>query len=184
MIVMGIDASLRSTGITVSDYDVVENKFFDDQFYIITPHITKKQSQDKNITYIEYEKTTDKTTTLRNYIDELRVLLHRHHPQIVMLEDIPFMKGSRSVVDLALLNGAIRCLCYIEGISVYVVNNMTWKKTLIGNGAADKDFTVMNFCGLNPIFSPYTTKEINDIADSFFICRYLWYIPSTQNNAI
>ena len=176
---MGIDASFRSTGITVSDYDVMSNKFHNDQFYIITPHITKKQSSDPNIFYIEYSKTDDKTETLKNYIDELRVLFHRHHPQIVVIEDIPFMSGSRSVVDLALLNGAIRCLCYLENILVYAVNNMTWKKTLLGNGAADKDFTVMNFCGLNPIFSPYTTKEINDIADSFFICRYLLYIPLT-----
>lgn len=176
---MGIDASLRSTGITVSDYDVVENKFSDDQFYIITPHITKKQSSDPNINYVEYSKTDDKTETLKNYIEQLRILIRWHQPEIVILEDIPFMKGSRSVVDLALLNGAIRCLCFLENVSVHLVNNTTWKKTLIGNGAADKDFTVMNFCGLNPTFAPYTTKEINDIADSFFICRYLWYIPST-----
>ena len=176
MVIIGIDASLRSTGITVSDYNPQTGNFSNDRFFIITPHTTKSQSQNTDIKYIEYHKTENKTETINNYIDVLQTLLFAYEPEIVIVEDIPYLSGSRSVVDLAILNGAIRTLSHMNNIDIYAVNNMTWKKELIGNGGADKDFTVMNFVGLNPSFSKYTTKQINDVADSFFICRYYWKI--------
>lgn len=172
MVLIGIDASFRSTGITVlDDKDVI--------FYIITPHITKKQASDPLISYVEYDKTEDKTGRINNYISVLQEIIKRHNPDTIVIEDVPYMSRSSSVVDLALLNGAIRTLCHFLNIPCIAVGNTVWKKATICVGNAEKDFVVLNFIGLQPQFSSYTTKQINDIADSFFIAK--WYAWGGQS---
>lgn len=162
---MGIDASLNSTGIIV-----LADK--EETYYIIKPHVTKNQKKDPHIHYVEYNKTEDKVESLNNYISTLYSIIQQYELNTVVMENVPFAQGSSSVVDLALINGAIRCLCYMLGIECVVVFPGVWKKDTLCNGAADKEYITYNFKMLKPVFKEYTTKQINDIADAFFIAKW------------
>lgn len=171
MIYIGIDASLRSTGITI-----IEEKQI--SFYIITRKATKKQKSSPHYTVLEYRDITgDLTASLYNYIDCLRSLvkskINARYDEVTVALEAPILAGnSRCLVDFGILSGFIRCMIHELGIKLIVVNNMTWKKELIGNGGADKDTTTMCFKKLNPQFKDYSVKEINDIADSYFLAIY------------
>lgn len=171
MIYIGIDASLRSTGITI-----IEEK--QTSFYIITRKATKKQKSSPHYTALEYRDITgDLTASLYNYIDCLRSLVKSkicaHYDEVTVALEAPILAGnSRCLVDFGILSGFIRCMIHDLGIKLIMVNNMTWKKELLGNGGADKDLTCYYFKALQPQFKSNSTKEISDIADSFFIAQY------------
>lgn len=165
MRILSIDPSWNSCGVVMKDED-----FY--RYFIIKPKLTKKELACQQITYLLYGHYDTLNLKLIHFIEVLQSLLKQLKPDRVIIEDVPFVSGSRSTVDLAILSGAIRCLCVQNNIPFDTVNNMTWKKVMIGNGAADKDLTVMCFKKLNPEFNDFTTKAINDIADSYFIANY------------
>ena len=171
MRIVSIDPSFNSCGIVVRDCGFEQ---FPDmyQYYILKPHLTKKEISCPLINYLSYGVYKELNQKLIHFIEVLQNLLKQLNPVMIQLEDVPFVSGSRSTVDLAILSGAIRCLCIQNDIVFATVNNMTWKKEMLGNGASDKDLTVMCFKKLNPLFKDYSTKTINDIADAYFLANY------------
>ena len=86
-----------------------------------------------------------------------------------------YSMGSRGrVFHIAENTGVLKQKIYKEGITCEVVPPSTWKKEVVGKGNADKQhvYESMNV-DLKPIFkSKSITSPINDIADSYFICKY------------
>ena len=86
-----------------------------------------------------------------------------------------YSMGSRGrVFHIAENTGVLKNKIYKEGITCEVVPPSTWKKEVVGKGNADKQhvYESMNV-DLKPIFkSKSITSPINDIADSYFICKY------------
>ena len=86
-----------------------------------------------------------------------------------------YSMGSRGrVFHIAENTGVLKQKIYKAGITFEVIPPSTWKKEVVGKGNADKQhvYESMNV-DLKPIFkSKSITSPINDIADSYFICKY------------
>lgn len=167
MKIVGIDASLNSTGICYINTET--NKT---EFHIIKPKLTKREQCHPLISYHSYEATSDIDSKLQGYLEVLNQLLKKINPDQVILEEPVNARNSRATISLSLLNGAIRALLILKCLQYKTVNVTHWKKEMVGNGAADKDLIVYNFKKLKPEFEPYTTKAINDISDAYFIANY------------
>ena len=83
--------------------------------------------------------------------------------------------GSRGrVFHIAENTGVLKQKIYKAGITFEVVPPSTWKKEVVGKGNADKQYVYesMNVDLKNIFKSKSITSPINDIADSYFICKY------------
>lgn len=59
-------------------------------------------------------------------------------PAVAYIEDVPFARSARTHAELNQIIGAIKLPLLAGGWAVNMVNNMTWKKEVIGNGRARK----------------------------------------------
>ena len=83
--------------------------------------------------------------------------------------------GSRGrVFHIAENTGVLKQKIYERGIDFEVIPPSTWKKEVVGKGNADKKYVYESMnVDLKSIFkSKSITSPINDIADSYFICKY------------
>ena len=86
-----------------------------------------------------------------------------------------YSMGSRGrVFHIAENTGVLKQKIYKAGITFEVVPPSTWKKEVVGKGNADKQYVYESMnVDLKDIFkSKSITSPINDIADSYFICKY------------
>jgi len=58
---------------------------------------------------------------------------------MVCIEDIPLVQNKQSLIKLVHILAMCRTVFTHRGIDVFTVNVMTWKKSVIGDGRADKD---------------------------------------------
>lgn len=171
-IIMGIDPSMRSTGICIND----GSNFI---YHLIVSHATKKvlacdhprlsiykyepvQVSDKN----SIQKETAKTDNVRAVVDYIKTLLAVYRPDMVIMEAVAYAASGR-IDELAGLNYCIRLAC--KDIPVYVVPPTTNKLQFTGNGQATKEMMIEGWKGIDPDIYKLENvlgKHAADLADA------------------
>lgn len=171
---IGIDQSINSTSVCVLE----EGK--KPAYYIITPKLTKKQSaaNHNRICYITYDKIDSNLNHNIRCISEkisqiIANKLSKTKDIEVRMEDVALMAKGRSIIDLSILNGYIRCSLDKLDVPYKTIPPTQWKKELLGNGQADKELVIMHWSKLDPdAYNQLTGCKSDDVADSFFIANF------------
>ena len=174
MIKIGIDQSINSTSVCVLE----EGK--KPVYYIITPKLTKKQSAANHdrICYIIYDKIDSNLNHNIRCISEkisqiIANKLSKTKDVEVRMEDVALMAKGRSIIDLSILNGYIRCSLDKLKVVYKTIPPTQWKKELLGNGAANKEIIIYNWSKLDSdAYNQLTGCKMDDVADSFFIANF------------
>ncbi len=119
MRVLGIDTSLRSTGVGVVE------------------------SRGSAISAVEYGRlhNTDRlllSECLRRLDAGIRELIVRTRPEVAAIEDIFFCKNARTALVLGEARGVVIAACAASGLPVFAYAPRRVKQAIAGNGAADK----------------------------------------------
>lgn len=180
--IMGIDPSMRSTGICVWDID--NNKHM---YNLICSTTTKKVKSFKNQRFKLYMydaisvkdknsigKESAKTINIYNIVQHISNLLDYYKPDLVNIEAIAMSANGR-VDELSGLNYAIRILCIEKDILCCAISPSANKMEFSGNGQATKDMMVHEWSVCDPdskIFINTIGKHVEDIADAYALCHY------------
>lgn len=160
MRIMGIDGSLSNTGIAV-----VDNK---NVIQILSVSTDPKDNIEDRIYLL---------------VVNIKELINKYKPEIIIIEDVFMYMNSKTVIDLARLNGALLALCSELGVKVILYPPSTHKKASTGDGRATKDFTIRKVEEYFNITVPYlltakgnikkkNSKELknDNIADALSLC--------------
>ena len=171
MIIAGIDYSMSCPSLCIFDTEL-DFTFQNCDFYYLIDKKTKI-IEEGNIHGEYYSKDSENVKRFDHISDWAITILKNQKVNHVYLEG--YSMGSRGrVFHIAENTGVLKQKIYKEGITCEVVPPSTWKKEVVGKGNADKQhvYESMNV-DLKPIFkSKSITSPINDIADSYFICKY------------
>ena len=171
MIISGIDYSMSCPSLCIFDTEL-DFTFQNCDFYYLIDKKTKI-IEEGNIHGEYYSKDSENVKRFDHISDWAITILKNQKVTHVYLEG--YSMGSRGrVFHIAENTGVLKQKIYKEGITCEVVPPSTWKKEVVGKGNADKQhvYESMNV-DLKPIFkSKSITSPINDIADSYFICKY------------
>lgn len=174
---MGIDPSMRSTGICVNEDGV-------HKYYIIAAHPTKKLQNFKHerfrLLQYEPESVKDKTsigkeqaitTNIESVVNLCKSVMVRHKPNYIVIESCAFGAMGR-VADLSGLNHCIRYVARSLNIPIYAVPPTSNKMEFTGNGQATKEMMVSSWIACDPIASELCKIKCDDIADAFSLCHF------------
>jgi crossover junction endodeoxyribonuclease RuvC len=119
MRVLGVDTSLRSTGVGIVD------------------------SAGSRLTAVEYGRVHNidrlpLSECLRRLDAGIRELIGRARPEVASIEDIFFCKNVRTAMVLGEARGVVIAACAGAGIPIYEYAPRRVKQALVGHGAADK----------------------------------------------
>lgn len=132
MRVLGIDTSLRSTGVGVVDF------------------------QGGRLSVVEYGRVHNPdrfclSECLRRLDGGIREVIARARPEAVAIEDIFFCKNARTAMVLGEARGVAIAACAAAGLPVFEYPPRRVKQAIAGSGAADKSQVrrmVMTLLGL------------------------------------
>ena len=171
MIISGIDYSMSCPALCIFDTEL-DFTFQNCDFYYLIDKKTKI-IEEGNIHGEYYSKDSENVKRFDHISDWAINILKNQKVNHVYLEG--YSMGSRGrVFHIAENTGVLKQKIYKAGITFEVIPPSTWKKEVVGKGNADKQhvYESMNV-DLKPIFkSKSITSPINDIADSYFICKY------------
>ncbi len=141
--VLGIDTSLRSTGVAV-----IEQR--GSSFQVRASGIIRNPA------------TRPHTACLAHLFESVRALIDEEKPGEVAIEDVFFAKNARTAMVLGQARGAVLAACSLAGVPVYEYAPRRVKQAVVGFGGAHKDQVgkmVSSMLGL---------KELppNDISDA------------------
>lgn len=172
--IIGLDLSINSTGICLRE----ENQ--DPQYFIIVPKKSKKMVAVDNIkpyriSHITYDKIKDNIShNIRCISNKICDIIKENRTKIkyVVIEDVALRASGRSIIDLTLLNGYVRCMLDELGIEYFTTPPTSWKKEMLGNGMADKELIVYSWAKFDPSMSQRMISmncKADDIADAYFL---------------
>lgn len=182
MTIMGIDPSMRSTGICV--WNGTSNRYF-----LIVAHPTKKLLRYKHeaLGILPYDphpvtglssigKEQAISHNIKSVTDICSTLMKQYRPDLIVIESCAFGAAGR-VADLSGLNHCIRYVAACEGIPIYAVPPTTNKLEFTGNGQATKEMMCDSWmvCDRNIPHSDWSQalgKSIFDIADAYSLCHF------------
>lgn len=170
MKVIGIDPSMRSTGI-----------YCDGKYILIASNPTKKLIKSQNEFLIVYqyeaesvkdktsiEKEVAKTKNIKSILDIIKTILIKEKPAQVNIEAIA-MGASGRIDELAGLNYGIRLLCLELNIPFLAIPPTTNKLKFTGNGHATKEMMIeaWKMCDKNAQKLLNIGKGLDDLADAY-----------------
>ena len=118
--VLGVDTSLRSTGVGV---------------------VEAQGSRHKSIYagVIKNPAARPHTECLAHLFTEISRVIEQHQPAAVAIEGIFFSKNVKTAVTLGQARGVVLAACALAGLSVYEYSPRSVKQSVVGNGNAHKD---------------------------------------------
>ena len=179
MTVMGIDPSMRSTGICLNDG--TKHRYF-----LVLASPTKKVQKFENDALIKliYTPTAvkDKTSVGKEWAktDNVEIVasmvekvIYMYKPDLIVMEAVAFAAAGR-VEELAGLNYAIRLAARGQDIPIYVVPPTTNKLAFTGNGQATKEMMVASWMACDPNAKELINigKSAEDLADAYSLCHF------------
>lgn len=177
---MGIDPSIRSTGICVIENEDIGVA----RYYLVTSSVTKKFIKNARnlISIIQYEhvapaspsardKELAKTHNVISAATLIRRIIETEHPDVIVLEAVAFAANG-TIDQLAGLNYIIRQDILETGCKLVVVSPSVIKKNAIGNGAAGKEDMIRAWVVVQPQFAALSNQKIDDLADAYFMACY------------
>ena len=169
--IVGLDLSINSTGITVRDDEKNGENLY---YYLIVSKVTNKtlkkieSNELKPLNIIVYNKTEDINGNLKQIGDNIINILSQYEVEKIVIEDVALgATHSRSLIDLTGLNYWVRCLLMKEGYKFETIPPTKWKKELLGNGQATKDIITDAWKRITNISIDY--NKLDDVADSYFL---------------
>lgn len=179
---MGIDPSMRSTGICVWDVEANVHKY-----YLICSTATKKAAGFKHDRFNMYmydaipvkdktsiEKEHAKTSNIYSILTILEGLIDYYQPDVVNVEAIAMSANGR-VDELSGLNYGIRLMCMNMNIPCNAIPPTSNKMEFSGNGQATKEMMVLGWQACESDGSIYIHslgKHVEDIADAYALAHY------------
>ncbi len=117
--VLGVDTSLRSTGVGV---------------------VEAVGSQYKAVTWgaIKNPAGRPHTACLAHLFEQLRQIIQRDQPVAASVEGIFYSKNVRTAVTLGQARGVVLAVCALEAVPVYEYAPRSVKQSVVGNGNAHK----------------------------------------------
>ena len=179
--IIGIDPSVRSTGVCVWDDEYKRYKY-----YLLVKNPTKKVQNFKhnliNIISFEEEPQKDKSAIQKEVIKSNSVykisnlcnkIFQCFHPKYAVIEAVAFAANGK-IDELAGLNYAIRCAAIENGIPIYPVSPTSNKMEFVGNGGATKEMMIDAWKGLRPEASEFEPlgKHLADLADAYSLVHF------------
>lgn len=154
MIVMGIDHSLTSTGVTVMDGDII---------LCSVAIATKKQTG----------TCLDTIRRIREIAFRIKAIAEHYKVTHFCIEELAYNSKGNATRDVAMLFGAIAACVPINT----TVPPSQLKKFATGYGAADKKQMVAAIAKTNPAMYTILTNTLvshgrYDMADSFWLCQF------------
>ena len=171
MIISGIDYSMSCPSLCIFDTEL-DFSFQNCDFYYLIDKKTKI-IEEGNIHGEYYKKDPEDVKRFDHLSDWAITILKNKKVNHVFLEG--YSMGSRGrVFHIAENTGVLKQKIYKAGITFEVIPPSTWKKEVVGKGNADKQYVYESMnVDLKSIFkSKSITSPINDITDSYFICKY------------
>lgn len=172
--IIGLDLSINSTGVCIRDEERVE-------YFIIVPKLSKRMKaindmKSCSISHITYDKIKDNVSHNIRCISEkiCDIIKDFGVDKIdgVVIEDVALRAKGRSIIDLTLLNGYVRCMLDGLGVEYKTMPPTAWKKVMIGNGMADKELIIYCWAGLDPDNCRHMMDmncKCDDVADAYFL---------------
>ena len=118
--VLGVDTSLRSTGVGV--VDAVGSNY-------------------KAVTWgtIKNPAARAHTACLAHLFEQVREIIQRDKPEAAAVEGIFFSKNVRTAVTLGQARGVVLAVCALERVPVFEYSPRSVKQSVVGNGNAHKE---------------------------------------------
>lgn len=118
--VLGVDTSLRSTGVGI---------------------VEARGSSYRGIHWqtIKNPASRPHTGCLAHIFRELQEIIQQHKPQAAAVEGIFFSKNVRTAVTLGQARGVVLAVCEVEGVPVFEYSPRSVKQAVVGNGNAHKE---------------------------------------------
>ena len=163
--ILGIDTSLRSTGVGLLSTDGIRHQA---------------------LTYgtIKAPASWPRSKCLANLSEKINELIKTDHPNVVAIEGIFFCKNIKTAFILGEARGAVITTCATAGLSIYEYAPRKVKQGVVGRGSADKSqvATMMKtLLGLKDV-------PQNDAADALAIAychtTQLRSVAASQENAL
>lgn len=179
-VIMGLDPSMRSTGVTVWDSDTKCHKY-----YVVAAHPTKKLLKfvHPQFSVLPYEPVPVKdktsigkedaiTSNIEMVCNLCKKIMLAHQPEYIVIESCAFGAAGR-VADLSGLNHCLRLTARSLNIPIYAVPPTTNKMEFTGNGQATKEMMVESWKACDPVAVELCgLHKLDDIADSYALCHF------------
>ena len=175
---MGIDPSMRSTGVCVWDGSGYK-------YFIVAANPTKKllkyshpdfrvipyvQSPVKGKTSIGKESAI--TDNIESIVRIIEGLIVEYKPEYVVMEACAFAAGGR-VADLSGLNHCIRLMIRSHSVPVYAIPPTSNKMEFAGNGQATKEMMIDLWKTCDPVANELLgAGKVDDLADAYALCKF------------
>jgi Holliday junction resolvasome RuvABC endonuclease subunit len=183
MIIAGVDYSLRGPSICIYNGDAKKFSYKNCSFYFLTD--TKKFATyfGQNIIGENFDDFNHEIERYQSIADwAIEILMGCEQ---VCIEGYAYSAVSNRVFQIAENTGLLKYKLFQLGIPITIVPPTEIKKFATGKGNADKTSVYAYFeadtnTNLKELFYPMgngpkeITNPISDIADSYFICKYLF----------
>lgn len=97
------------------------------------------------------DSVTYRPKVLHRLGEEIWAQVAKHEPDFIFIEDTLIGNNRKYSIRLSQTMGAV--LAQLSDQSVNLVNVSTWKKTVLGNGRADKQMVQKYMCVTHPAYS-------------------------------
>lgn len=151
MNVIGIDIDTRK--IALASYDGI----------VLTTELIKATNKAFEERYKELILGSDDWMGKKVYKNKEKV--------VVFIEEPAFVQNRRAVIQLAKVFSVIATLCCLNNVPCFGVNNMIWKKGILGDGRASKE-KIKEFALL--AFGEYLKGKTQDEMDASLIAKWGW----------
>lgn len=195
MFFVGFDISINSPSYTI--FDSEQNKYYSYCYSSVFKQHSFYSTINNHTFYIEQqtgeELGFDRYMVISKHIGDTLISKIVKNKSNILLEGYSFGTSSRSVFELPEFTSLIKYQLRCNGFVFDTIPPKSWKKSVVGNGNADKIMTIDWLVGNNEAFSLFineyitfvkSTKKgksaekdvniykspISDIADSICIC--------------
>lgn len=195
---VGLDPSLNSSGICITECDddfniisekffiihsgklskkerIAEEKYFEFFQYLTYENLSKEEAKELSPSAFEYKKTLKMFEVCDLFKDILKSYLtnNTYFNIFICIEGISYgsTTGTKSIFDLAGLNYLLRytILKYINNCELIIAPPSHIKKFATTKGNANKQMMIEAF---KLVYPDFELPKIDDISDAYFMNRY------------
>ncbi len=162
--VMGLDLSTKAISMTTVEGDPTVVK--------LPPGVRSFEVGGDDRWWRQHDRELLRAARLRlpYLIDRTHAYLAESRPDLVIIEDTPFVKNRSGFAGLAMVVGAMAALCVVEGLEFRIVPGTVWKKGVGLKGTAAKPAIRTWANGTYPPSRDWS----QDLCDAYGLGLYGW----------
>ena len=125
---------------------------------------------------IEFKSSMeDATSRINDMFLQLVEFFKKDKPDMVYIENSPYLQNIKVTLQIHSVVDSVRFACVLNEVPFQTVEVTSWKKSVLGNGRADKS-SIIQFAKAK--WGDLITNQ--DVADSACICLYGWMRMSNE----